>query len=64
MDNLFYKNGKAKKKYCACLTWYRKELNRLYHEDIIQCAGSNCPYYVIGECGRENLNEWDKKKGI
>ena len=60
MSDLFFKNGKAKMKLCACLTWYRKELARLYHQDIIQCAGCSCPYYSIG-CGRENIENYEGK---
>ena len=63
MNDLFYKNGKAKKKYCLCLSpEKRKEMKRLYGKEIIQCAGCECPYYVIGECGRQNLKEREKKE--
>lgn len=61
MSNLFFKNGKAKKKYCACLNWYRKELASLYHRDIMQCAGLRCPYYAVG-CGRANIREFEDKQ--
>ena len=58
MSNLFYKNGKAKKKYCLCLSPEKlKEMKSLYGMEVIQCAGCECPYYVIGECGRKNLKE-------
>ncbi len=63
MNDLFFKNGKAKKKYCLCLSPQKiAELKRLYGYKIIQCAGCACPYYAI-ECGRENLKEWDERKG-
>ena len=49
MEDLYYKNGKQKKKYMLC---YSKEkiagLKRLYGKTIIQCAGANCPYYSLG----------------
>ena len=61
MRDLFFKNGKAKKKYCACLTWYRKELASLYHRDIIQCAGLRCPYYSVG-CGKANIRKYEEKQ--
>lgn len=55
MKDLYFKNGKAKKKYCLCLSREKiAELKRLYGRTIIQCAGVFCPYYSIG-CGRENL---------
>lgn len=55
MERLYFKNGKAKKKYCLCLSKEKKaELKRLYGRTIIQCAGTECPYYSL-ECGRENL---------
>lgn len=65
MIDLFYKNGKAKKKYCLCLSSEkRKEMKKIYGVEIIQCTGCECPYYVIGECGRQNLKEWEQiKKG-
>lgn len=57
---LFYKNGKAKKKYCYCLSREKlAEMKRLYGYQVIQCAGLQCPYYGI-ECGRSNL----KKRGL
>lgn len=57
MNDLFFKNGKAKKKYCLCLSREKKaELKRLYGYEIIQCAGRECPYYA-GKCGRMNLKE-------
>ena len=61
MNNLYFKNGKAKKKYCVCLSREKiAELKRLYGYEIIQCAGNCCPYYSIG-CGRENIQKHNKK---
>lgn len=60
MNDLYYKNGKAKKKYCACLTWYPKELYKLYGRYIEQCAGLRCPYYSKG-CGKENIKSFEEK---
>lgn len=55
--NLYYKDGRAKKKYCLCLSREKRaELKRLYGRDIIQCAGNACPYYSIG-CGRMRLTK-------
>jgi hypothetical protein len=59
-EHLFLKNGKAKKSMCACLTWYPKELARLYGRTIEQCAGLRCPYYSIG-CGKKNIKEYEKR---
>lgn len=59
---LFYKDGRAKKKYCLCLSREKiTELKRLYGYEIIQCAGQECPYYAVG-CGRRNLAEREVKK--
>ena len=60
MSDLFFKNGKAKRSYCACLTWYPKELYRLHGRYIDQCAGLRCPYYAVG-CGRKNIEEYERK---
>lgn len=57
MSELYFKSGKAKKKYCLCLSREKiAELKRLYGYKIIQCAGRECPYYAIG-CGRYNLRQ-------
>lgn len=62
MRKLFFKNGKAKKKYCLCLSEEKRaEFKRLYGYEIIQCAGCSCPYYAIG-CGRENIQEYERKE--
>lgn len=61
LNNLYFKNGKAKKKHCLCLSREKiVELKRLYGYEIIQCAGNGCPYYSIG-CGRENIKKYNKK---
>lgn len=61
-DDLYFKNGKAKKKYCVCLsTWKRAELYRLHKRDIIQCAGLQCPYYSR-DCGRDNIKRYEQAK--
>ena len=61
MNNLYFKNGKAKKKYCLCLSKEKiAELKRWYGYEIIQCAGCECPYYAIG-CGRENIKKYTEK---
>ena len=61
VNNLYFKNGKAKKKHCLCLNREKiAELKRLYGYEIIQCAGNGCPYYSIG-CGRENNKKYNKK---
>ena len=63
MKDLFFKNGKAKRKHCLCLSpEKRKEMKRLYGYEIIQCAGCECPYYSIG-CGRQNIREHKERKG-
>ena len=62
MSELFFKNGKAKKKYCLCLSKEKRtELKNLYGYEIIQCAGLGCPYYSVG-CGRANIREYEEKK--
>lgn len=62
MADLFYKNGRAKKKYCLCLSREKRaEMKRLYGREIIQCAGCGCPYYAVG-CGRANLAKYAQKK--
>ena len=59
-SDLYFKNGKAKKKYCKCL---QKEqiamLKKIYGREIIQCAGNSCVYYSIG-CGRANIESHNK----
>lgn len=61
--DLFFKSGKAKKKYCLCLSREKiAELKKIYGHEIIQCAGRDCPYYAVG-CGRRNLRENARKKG-
>lgn len=61
MNDLYFKNGKAKKKYCLCLSKEKRaELKRLYGYEIIQCAGIGCPYYRIG-CGRDNISKYEGK---
>ena len=62
MSDLYHKNGKAKKKYCLCLSREKRaEMKRLYGYEIIQCAGCGCPYYSRG-CGRENIKEHEQAK--
>ena len=59
-DELFFKNGRAKKSLCLCLSKEKRaELKRLHGRDIIQCAGNSCPYYSV-ECGRENIESFEK----
>ena len=49
MEDLYYKNGKQKKKYMLCESKEKiAKLKRLYGRKIIQCAGANCPYYSLG----------------
>lgn len=61
-NDLYFKNGKAKKKYCVCLSARKRaELYRLYRQDIIQCAGLQCPYYSR-DCGRENIKRYEQAK--
>ena len=59
-DSLFFKNGRAKKSLCLCLSREKiAELKRLYGYTIIQCAGNSCPYYSVG-CGRENIQRYEE----
>lgn len=49
MCDLYFKNGKQKKKYMLCESKEKiAELKRLYGRIIIQCAGMCCPYYRFG----------------
>ena len=49
MKDLYYKNGKQKKKHMLCESKEKiAELKRLYGRKIIQCAGAMCPYYSLG----------------
>lgn len=49
MSDLYFKNGKQKKKYMLCESKEKiAELKRLYGRKIIQCAGCCCPYYRCG----------------
>ena len=57
---LYFKNGKPKKKYMYCLNEGKREMQRLYGEEIIQCGGINCHFYRIG-CGRSKLDEFIKE---
>ena len=62
MSELFFKNGKAKKKYCLCLSREKRaEFKRLYGSEIVQCAGCECPYYAVG-CGKANLERYAQNK--
>lgn len=48
MEDLYYKNGKQKKKYMLCENKEKiAELKRLYGRKIIQCADAMCPYYSL-----------------
>ena len=59
-EALYFKNGRAKKSLCLCLSREKiAELKRLYGRTIIQCAGNSCPYYSVG-CGRENIKEFER----
>lgn len=58
-NDLYFKNGKPKKKYMHCLNEGLREMRRLYKQDIIQCGGCRCAYYTSG-CGRMELQEWEK----
>lgn len=61
-DALYFKNGRAKKSLCLCLSKEKRaELKRLYGRDIIQCAGNSCPYYSVG-CGRANLERFKEER--
>lgn len=53
MSELYFKNGKAKKKYCLCLTKeYQSEIKRINGYININwiCGGLRCPLYKTG-CG-------------
>ena len=59
---LFFKDGKPKKTYCRCLS--REQISmfkKLYGREIIQCAGSSCPFYSVS-CGRELLKIYRSNK--
>ena len=61
-DYLYFNNGKPKKTYMLCLSREKiAEIKRLYGHEIIQCAGSECPYYAIG-CGRKKLKQYENHK--
>ena len=48
-NDLYFKNGKQKKKYMLCENKEKiAELKRLYGKKIIQCVGAMCPYYSLG----------------
>lgn len=48
-SELYFKNEKQKKKFMLCESKDKiTELKRLHGRKIIQCAGSNCPYYSLG----------------
>lgn len=59
MIDLYFKNGKPKKKYMYCLNRGLREMRMLYGRDIVQCGGCNCPFYSVG-CGRMRLQDWEK----
>lgn len=59
MIDLYFKNGKPKKKYMYCLNRGLREMRMLYGRDIVQCGGCNCPFYSVG-CGRMRLQDWKK----
>jgi hypothetical protein len=58
-DFLYFKNGKPKQKYMYCLNKGKREMKRLYGQEIIQCGGGNCPFYRVG-CGRSKLDKFIK----
>lgn len=59
-EYLFFKNGKAKKQYCKCLSVeQRRMFRKLYGREIIQCAGNGCPYYSTPICGRYNIENYN-----
>ena len=59
-DALYFKNGRAKKSLCLCLSREQQAMfKRLYGRTVIQCAGNSCPYYSVG-CGRENIQEFER----
>ena len=46
---LFFKNGKQKKKYMLCENNEKiMELKRLYGRKIVECVDIMCPYYSLG----------------
>lgn len=48
-DDLYFKNGKQKKKYMLCESKEKIAMfKRLYGRKIIQCVGCCCPYYSRG----------------
>ena len=54
-ENLYYKNGKQKKKYMLCESKGKiAQLKRLYGKKVIQCAGAMCPYYSLG-CNKDKV---------
>lgn len=58
--DLFFQNGKPKKKYMKCLSPEKlAELRKLYGRTIVQCAGLGCPYYSVG-CGRMKLEKYQE----
>jgi len=63
MNDLYCKNGKAKKKYCMCMSKeYWAELRRVNgYVNGLQCAGLRCSYYAIG-CGRNNIEKHESQK--
>lgn len=61
MNNLYFKNGKPKKKYMYCLNEGKRQMKMLYGQEIIQCGGINCDFYPIG-CGRTKLNNFIKEQ--
>lgn len=61
-NDLFFKNGKAKKKYCMCMSpSYIAEVRSVngHVDQAWMCAGLQCPYYTVG-CGRENIQRFEK----
>lgn len=58
-NEMYFKNGKPKKRYMYCLNEGLCEMRRLYKMDIIQCGGCKCAFYSNG-CGRMELQEWEK----
>lgn len=60
-SDLYFKNGRAKKKYCKCLSREQIAMLKSIHgQEIIQCAGNSCVYYSIG-CGRMNIESYKKQ---
>ena len=59
---LFFKNGKAKKSFCKCISKEKiREFKKLYGREIIQCAGLQCPFYEVG-CGISNIKEFEMRR--